>query len=165
MRVGQGMDVHAFSDDPARALVLGGVEIPEGPGLAGHSDADVVLHAVVDALLSATGLGDIGALVGVDEPATAGAPSRAFVEQALAGVRAEGWEVGNAAITIIAARPRITPHRPAIAASVAGLLGVGDRQVNVTATTTDGLGFTGRGEGIAGLAVVLLVAGGSGARR
>lgn len=165
MRVGQGVDVHAFGDDPGRALVLGGVEIPGGPGLVGHSDADVVLHALVDALLGAAGLGDIGGLVGVDAPATAGAASRLFVEEALAHVRAEGWQVANAAVTLIAARPRIAPHRSAMTASIAGLLGVSQRQVNVTATTTDGLGFTGRGEGIASLAVVLLVAGGSGDRR
>lgn len=165
MRVGQGVDVHAFSADPDRPLLLAGVEIPDGPGLAGHSDADVVLHAIVDALLGAAGLGDIGQMAGVDDPATAGAPSRLFVADALARIRAEGWEVGNVAVTIVAARPRIAPHREAMRGSVAGLLGIDGGQVNLTATTTDGLGFTGRGEGIASLAVVLLVAGGSDVHR
>jgi 2-C-methyl-D-erythritol 2,4-cyclodiphosphate synthase len=156
MRVGQGVDVHAFSDDSDRALHLGGVRIPGAQGLEGHSDADVVLHAIVDALLSAAGLGDIGGEFGSDDPAYAGASSRVFVERALQRIAEAGWQVGNVSCTLVAARPRIGPHREAIIASVAALLGVPRDAVNLSATTTDGLGFTGRGEGIACLAVALL---------
>jgi 2-C-methyl-D-erythritol 2,4-cyclodiphosphate synthase len=155
-RVGQGVDVHAFTDDPSRPLVLGGVLVPEGAGLAGHSDADVVLHAVVDALLGAAGLGDIGGLVGVDEPGTAGADSARFVAAALARLTAAGWQPANLDCTVVAARPRLAPHRDAIRSSVAALVGLAPDAVNVKATTTDGLGFTGRGEGIAALVVALV---------
>lgn len=158
MRVGQGLDVHAFSDDPARPLLLGGTRVPDGPGLAGHSDADVVLHALVDALLGAAGQGDIGTLVGTADPAYAGADSGMFVAAALERVTAAGWDVANADVTIVAQRPRLADHLAAIAGSVAGLLGVERDAVNVKATTTDGLGHTGRGEGIACLTVVLLAA-------
>jgi 2-C-methyl-D-erythritol 2,4-cyclodiphosphate synthase len=155
-RVGQGVDVHAFSPDPARPLVLGGVTVPGGPGLAGHSDADVVLHAVVDALLGAAGLGDLGSLFGSARPEYAGAPSTVFVAETRRRVGAAGWSLGNLDCTVVAARPRLAPHREAIRACVADLLGVGPDQVAVKATTTDGLGWTGRGEGIACLAVALL---------
>lgn len=158
MRIGQGLDVHAFSEDPARPLVLGGVRIAEAPGLAGHSDADVVLHALVDALLGAAGQGDIGAEFGSQDDDYAGADSQVFVAGGLERVEGAGWSVGNVDLTIVAARPRLDPHRTRIAASVARLLGVDAGAVNVKATTTDGLGFTGRGEGIACLAVVLLLA-------
>jgi 2-C-methyl-D-erythritol 2,4-cyclodiphosphate synthase len=157
MRIGQGVDVHAFSHEPDRPLVLGGVELPGAPALAGHSDADVVLHALVDAILGAAGLGDIGTMFGSDDPAYAGASSRVFVERALERVVEAGWRVGNVTCTLVAARPRIGPHRQAIGESVAQLLGVAPDAVNVSATTTDGLGFTGRGEGIACLATALLV--------
>jgi 2-C-methyl-D-erythritol 2,4-cyclodiphosphate synthase len=156
VRVGQGVDVHRFSDDPARALVLGGVRIPGAPGLAGHSDADVVLHALVDALLGAAGLGDLGSVFGTADPAYAGARSALFVEGALERVTAAGWGVGNADLTVVAQRPRLGEQRPRIAAAVAELLGVELPAVSVKATTTDGLGFLGRGEGVACLAVVLL---------
>jgi len=156
VRVGQGVDVHAFSDDPARSLVLGGVRLPDGPGLAGHSDADVVLHAVVDALLGAAGEGDIGTLFGSEDPDYAGADSQVFLAGALARVVAAGWSVGNVDVTIVAERPRLGEHRARIGESVARLLGVGAGAVNAKATTTDGLGLAGRGEGIACLAVVLL---------
>ena len=156
VRVGQGVDVHAFSDDPDRRLVLGGVHIPGGPGLEGHSDADVVLHALVDALLGAAGAGDIGSLFGSDDPAHQGADSRVFLSAALEVVQRAGLAPGNADLTIVAARPRIAPHRQAIGQQVAALLGVPAARVNVKATTTDGLGFTGRGQGVAALAVVLL---------
>lgn len=154
MRVGHGLDVHAFASLP-RALVLGGVEVP-GPGLAGHSDADVVLHAVCDAILGAGGHGDLGDLVGVDEAATAGAASTAFVARALARVGADGWSVGNVDCTVVAQRPRLAPHRQAIRDGVAAAVGVAPEAVNVAATTTDRLGAIGAGEGIACLAVVLL---------
>jgi 2-C-methyl-D-erythritol 2,4-cyclodiphosphate synthase len=156
VRIGQGVDVHPFSDDPARPLVLAGVTVPEGPGLAGHSDADVVLHAVVDALLGAAGLGDIGSLFGSDDPRYAGADSSTFVAEALRRVTDAGWRVGNVDCTVIAQRPRVAPHREAMRERLAALLGVAADAVNVKATTTDGLGFTGRGEGIACVAVVLL---------
>ena len=156
MRVGQGVDVHPFSDDPARPLVLGGVTLPGGPGLAGHSDADVILHALVDALLGAAGRGDIGTMFGSDDPAYRGADSRVFLSATLTAVAQVGLAVANADITVVAARPRIGPHRSRIAARVAELAGVDGARVNVKATTTDGLGFTGRGEGVAALAVVLL---------
>ena len=156
VRVGQGVDVHPFSADPARALVLGGVRIPDAPGLEGHSDADVVLHALVDALLGAAGLGDLGTLFGSRDPRYAGADSRVFVAGALDAVQAAGWRVGNADLTIVGERPRVGSHRARIAESVAGVLGAEPGTVNVKATSTEGLGFLGRGEGLACLAVVLL---------
>lgn len=158
VRIGQGVDVHPYHPDPGRRLVLGGVHIPEGPGLDGHSDADVVVHACVDALLGAAGLGDIGTLFGSDDPIYAGADSQVFLADALARVAQAGWRVGNVDITLVGQRPRIGPHRARMRATLATLLGVDVTQVNLKATTTDGLGFTGRGEGLACLAVVLLVA-------
>lgn len=157
VRVGHGLDVHAFSEDPGRPLVLGGITIP-GPGLAGHSDGDAVLHAVVDALLGAAGAGDIGAHFGEDDPVHAGAASTVFVGGALEAVAAAGWSVGNVDVTIVAQRPRLAAHREAIAASLARLLQIDPGAANAKATTSDSLGFTGRGEGIACFAVVLLVA-------
>ncbi|CAN5249555.1 MAG: 2-C-methyl-D-erythritol 2,4-cyclodiphosphate synthase [Euzebyales bacterium] len=157
MRIGQGLDVHPFSDDTSRPLLLGGVAIPGGPGLEGHSDADVVLHALVDALAGAAGLGDIGTLFGAEDPVHVGAASSVFLDGVLGQVAARGWAVANVDCTIVAERPRIGPHREAIAASVARLLDVPADRVNVKATTTDGLGFTGRGQGIACLAVALLL--------
>lgn len=155
-RVGQGVDVHPFSDEPERGLVLGGVRIPEGPGLRGHSDADVVLHALVDALLGATGHGDIGTLFGSEDPAYADADSQVFLAGALSVVVEDGWRVGNADLTIVGERPRIDPYRERIRTTVAGLLGVGRDAVSFKATTFDGLGFIGRGEALACLAVVLV---------
>lgn len=158
LRIGQGVDVHAFGEDPDRPLLLGGVRVDGAPGLAGHSDADVVLHALVDALLGAAGLGDIGAVFGSQDPAHAGADSQVFVAGALQRVAAAGWAVANVDLTVVAQRPRLASYRAAITDAVAELLGVASGDVNVKATTTDGLGLTGRGEGIACLAVVLLVA-------
>lgn len=150
--------MHAFASDAPedRLLVLGGVTIPGGPPLAGHSDADCVLHALVDALLGAAGLGDIGTLFGTDDPAYAGAASTVFLVETLRRLDEAGWEVGNADVTVIAQRPRLAAHRPAITTRVADLLGVAADRVTIKATTTDHLGFTGRGEGIACLATVLL---------
>lgn len=158
VRVGQGVDVHPFSDDPGRGLVLGGVRIPDEPGLAGHSDADVVLHALVDALLGAAGLGDIGTLFGSAEPEYEGTDSQLFLAGALGETVDAGWRVGNVDLTLVAEQPRVGPYREQIRGSLARLLGVPETAVNVKATTTDGLGFLGRGEGIACLAVVLLEA-------
>ena len=158
VRIGQGVDVHAFDPSPARVLRLGGVTIPDAPGLAGHSDADVVLHALVDALLGAAALGDLGELVGVDLPATEGADSARFVAQALDRIGAAGWAVGNVDVTVLAQRPRLSGHREAMRRRVAELLGLDVGAVSVKASTTDRLGFVGRAEGIACTAVALLVA-------
>lgn len=156
-RIGSGVDVHAFGDDPARPLLLGGVVVPEGPGLAGHSDADVLLHAVTDAVLGAGGLGDLGTLFGTDDPQWAGASSDRFLVEALSRCRTLGWVVGNVDCTIVAARPRVAAYTGAMTDSLAQLLEVEIDRVGIKATTTDGLGWTGRGEGIAALAVALLV--------
>ncbi len=156
MRVGQGVDVHAFSDDPDRPLVLGGLLLPGEQGLSGHSDADVVLHAVVDALLGAAALGDLGTVFGTDEPRYAGAPSSVFVEEAVRRVSTAGWSVMSVDVTIIAQRPRIDTHRTRIADAVQTLLGVAPGTVSVKATTTDGLGAIGRGAGMACQAIALL---------
>ncbi|MDQ3709629.1 MAG: 2-C-methyl-D-erythritol 2,4-cyclodiphosphate synthase [Actinomycetota bacterium] len=156
MRVGQGVDVHAFSDDHDRPLVLGGLLLPGEQGLSGHSDADVVLHAVVDALLGAAALGDIGTVFGTDEPRYAGAPSSVFVEEAVRRVATAGWSVMSVDVTIIAQRPRIGAYRTRIADAVQTLLGVAPGTVSVKATTTDGLGAIGRGAGMACQAIALL---------
>lgn len=155
-RVGQGFDAHAFSRQPGRTLMLGGVPIPGSAGLEGHSDADVVLHALVDALLGAAALGDLGTLVGVDETATAGASSRDFVAKACEHLASCGWAPGNLDVTVIAQRPRLEPHRQAIRERIAADLGVPVDAVSVKASTTDGLGWTGRGRGIAAFATVLV---------
>ena len=156
MRVGQGVDVHAFSDDEGRPLILGGVMIPGGPGLAGHSDADVVLHALTDAVLGAAALGDLGTLFGTDDPRYADAPSSVFVNEALRRAGQNGWRLANADCTIVAQRPRLAPHRIAITDGVHRLLGLEPGTVSVKSTSTDALGAIGRGEGIACLAVALL---------
>lgn len=156
MRVGQGVDVHAFSDDRDRPLVLGGLLLPDEQGLSGHSDADVVLHAVVDALLGAAALGDMGTVFGTDEPRYADAPSSVFVQEAVRRVTMAGWSVMSVDVTIIAQRPRIGTHRTRIADAVQTLLGVAPGTVSVKATTTDGLGAIGRGAGMACQAIALL---------
>lgn len=156
VRVGQGFDAHPFSGDAGRRLVLGGVRIPDERGLEGHSDADVVLHATVDALLGAAGLGDIGVLFGSDQPEYEGADSQLFLAGALNQVSQAGWRVGNLDLTLVGQRPRIGPYRDRICTSVANLLGIGAHRVNLKATTTDRLGFTGRDEGVVCMAIVLL---------
>ena len=156
MRIGQGVDVHAFDPRADRALRLGGVTIDGAPALAGHSDGDVALHALTDALLGAAGLGDLGGFVGVDDPAVAGAASRGFLVDAAAALAGRGWEVVNGDLTIVAQRPRLAAHLPAMRGAIADALGLEEAAVNVKATSTDALGFLGRGEGIAALAVVLL---------
>lgn len=155
VRIGQGVDAHAFSHGE-RVLRLAGVEIPGATGLDGHSDADVVLHAVTDALLGAAALGDLGALFGSDDPRYAGADSAMFVREALRRVGEAGWALGNLDCTVVAERPRLAEHLPAMRSRLAELLGVDAALVSVKATSTDGLGFTGRGEGVACLATVLL---------
>jgi len=158
MRVGQGVDTHAFSDVP-RPLVLGGVLVDDEAGLAGHSDADVLAHAVADALLGGAALGDLGSRFGVDDPALAGADSLELLRSVVADLAAAGWGPGNVDATLVARRPRLAPHRDAMRAGLAGALGLDVGAVSVKATTSDGLGATGRGEGITCLAVVLLVPG------
>jgi 2-C-methyl-D-erythritol 2,4-cyclodiphosphate synthase len=153
-RVGIGVDAHAFSD--GAALVVGGVEIPGEAGLAGHSDGDVVAHALVDAVLGAAALGDIGSFFPSDEAEWEGASSLLFLERAMAAVREAGFELVNADCVLVGERPRIAPLRAEMEQRLAGALGVGPGQVTVRATTTDGLGFTGRGEGLAAQAVALL---------
>jgi 2-C-methyl-D-erythritol 2,4-cyclodiphosphate synthase len=153
-RVGIGYDIHRTA--AGRPLRLAGVEIPGGPGLSGHSDADVVLHALCDALLGAAGLGDIGELFPDTDPAFAGADSRVLVRDVLQRVRAAGLGVHNADVIIQAERPRLTPFKPTMRAALASLLEVGPRQVNIKAGTNEGLGAIGRGEAIACWAAVLL---------
>ena len=154
MRVGCGIDVHAFG--PGDFVMLGGVRIPHARGLVAHSDGDVVLHALCDALLGAAGLGDIGQHFSDSDPQWRGADSRGFVTRVLAMVHAAGLAVVNADITVLAQVPRIAPQRLAMRAQVAQLLGIAETRVSIKATTTEGLGFLGRAEGIAAQAVVLL---------
>jgi 2-C-methyl-D-erythritol 2,4-cyclodiphosphate synthase len=154
MRIGQGVDVHAFAD--GRRLVLGGVEIPHPRGLAGHSDADVLLHAIIDALLGAAALGDIGGMFPSDDPQWAGASSIDLLHRAHERVRTAGYAVASLDATVVAQEPRLASHVPAMREAIAVALELDVTLVSVKATTTDGLGFTGRGEGIAALAVVLL---------
>lgn len=152
-RVGLGFDAHTF--DPSRPLVLGGVTIPDGPGLAGHSDADVLSHVVADALLGAAGLGDLGERF----PATEewkGADSIALLRECTAALTAAGWRVRNVDSTVIAEAPRISPYRDRMVETLADALGIASDAVSVKATTSDGMGFTGRKEGIAAMAVVLI---------
>jgi 2-C-methyl-D-erythritol 2,4-cyclodiphosphate synthase len=154
IRIGEGYDVHALV--PGRRLVLGGVEIPHSLGLLGHSDADVLLHAVTDALLGAAGLGDIGQHFPDSDDRWKGADSAELLRQALRTVQRQGWAVGNVDCTVIAQAPRLAPHREAIRRRIAELLDVDPGQVNVKGKTTERLGFVGRGEGIAASAVCLL---------
>jgi 2-C-methyl-D-erythritol 2,4-cyclodiphosphate synthase len=153
VRVGQGFDVHAFTDDPSRALVLGGVAIAGAPGLAGHSDADPVAHAIADAVLGAAGLGDLGRHFPDTDPAWASADSIAILAEATAMAAAAGFRPVNADCTVVAETPKLAPHTAAMVERLAGALGA---PVSVKATRAEGLGAIGRAEGVACLAVVLL---------
>lgn len=156
-RIGQGFDVHRFaSPDEGRRLVLMGCEIPHDRGLAGHSDADVMLHALMDALLGAAGLGDIGQHFPDTDPAYRGADSAALLSRVMDDLTGRGWRVVNADVCLIGERPKVGPHRERMRQRVAPLLGVPEEALNVKATTTEKLGFTGRGEGLAAQAVVLI---------
>ena len=155
VRVGLGIDAHAFSDDVP--LVLGGVDFPGERGLAGHSDGDVVAHALIDALLGAAGRGDIGELFPSEDPQWLDASSMRLLQRAYEVVKADGFALANADCVLIGEEPRIAPMRDAMRARLAGALGVAPEQIAVRATTTDRLGFTGRGEGLAAQAVVLLL--------
>ena len=153
-RVGTGFDAHAFEDGVP--LVLGGVQIEHPRGMAGHSDGDVLAHALTDAVLGAAGMEDIGALFPSGDPALAGADSIELLREAWRRVREAGWELVNADVVLVGEEPRLAPHRDAMRARLAGALGVEPERVAVRATTTDGLGFTGRREGLAAQAVALL---------
>jgi 2-C-methyl-D-erythritol 2,4-cyclodiphosphate synthase len=153
VRTGIGVDSHRF--EPGRRLVLGGVDVPHESGLAGHSDADVLTHAVVDALLGAAGLGDIGQHFPDTDAAYKDADSLALLRDVVGRVGAAGWSIGHVDATVMMERPKLAPHREAIAAALADALGPG-ATVNVKATTGERMGFVGRGEGIAALAVVTL---------
>ncbi len=156
MRIGHGYDVHRLTE--GRRLILGGVEIPWEKGLLGHSDADVLTHAVMDALLGAAALGDIGKHFPDSDPAYAGADSLKLLEQVTAMVTAMGWKIGNVDATILAQRPKLASHTDAMRENLARAMGISPLQVSVKATTEEGLGFTGRGEGMAAHAVCLLEA-------
>ena len=156
LRIGQGIDVHAWSDDPDRPLVLGGVTVPDAPGLAGHSDADVVAHACADAVLGAAGLGDLGDHFPDTDEQWAGADSLSLLAEVVTRAAAAGWRVVNLDATVVAQRPRLGPLRAEMAERVGAVVGA---PVSVKATTTEHLGFLGRGEGVACLAVALLEAG------
>jgi len=154
LRVGLGVDAHAL--EAGVPLVLGGVALDHPRGLAGHSDGDVIAHALTDALLGAAGLGDIGALFRSDDERWRGADSLDLLAEAYGQVRAAGFALVNADCVLIGEKPRIAPHRDAMRERLAAALGVEGARVNVRATTTDRLGFTGRGEGLAAEAIALL---------
>ena len=154
MRIGHGYDVHKLVE--GRKLILGGVYIPWEKGLLGHSDADVLTHAVMDALLGAAGLGDIGRHFPDTDPAYAGADSLVLLDHVVGLLRDRGWKVGNVDATILAQRPKLAPHIPQMRENLAVHMGTDLDRVNVKATTEEGLGFTGAGLGIAAHAVCLL---------
>ena len=153
-RIGHGYDVHRLV--PGRKLILGGVEVPFDRGLLGHSDADVLTHAVMDALLGAAGLGDIGKLSPDSDPAYAGISSLLLLDRVAQRLREAGWQVGNVDATVLAQQPKLAPHIPKMRQNLARHLGILQEQVNVKATTEEGLGFTGAGQGMAAHAVCLL---------
>ena len=154
MRIGHGYDVHRLK--AGRKLILGGVEIPWELGLDGHSDADVLIHAVMDALLGAAALGDIGKWFPDTDPQYRGISSMVLLQHVTALLRERGYRVGNVDVTVIAQRPKLLPHIPQMRENLATALGIGPERVNVKATTEEGLGFTGTGEGMAAHAVCLL---------
>ena len=154
MRIGHGYDVHRLVEE--RKLILGGVEIPYEKGLLGHSDADVLTHAVMDALLGAAGLGDIGKHFPDTDPAYKGADSLKLLDHVMEVLQEKGWQVGNVDATIIAQRPKLAGFIPQMRDNLAARMGVMPEQVNVKATTEEKLGFTGSGEGVAAHAVCLL---------
>lgn len=156
VRVGQGFDVHSFSDDPDRHLVLGGVVFDGERGLAGHSDADVIAHAVTDALLGAAGLGDIGLHFPDTDPALAGADSIELLRQAVAAVRAAGWTPGNVDCTVVLEAPKLAPRRDEVERTLSDAVGA---PVTVKGKRAEGLGALGRREGIASFAVALVTRG------
>lgn len=154
LRIGHGYDVHRLTE--GRALILGGVTVPFDRGLLGHSDADVLTHAVMDALLGAAALGDIGKLFPDSDEAYAGADSILLLRRVTALLREHGWQVGNVDATVTAQAPRLAPHIPQMRENLAAAMGTDASCVSVKATTEEGLGFTGRGEGIAAHVVTLI---------
>lgn len=154
MRIGHGYDVHRLAE--GRRLILGGVEIPFEKGLLGHSDADVLAHAVMDALLGAAALGDIGKLFPDSDPAYEGADSMVLLSRVARVLDENGYGIGNVDATVLAQRPKLAPHIPAMRERLAAAMGVDSGRVSVKATTEEGLGFTGTGEGIAAHAVALI---------
>jgi len=154
LRVGQGIDVHAFTEGDH--VMLGGVRIEHGQALAAHSDGDVALHALCDALLGAAALGDIGRHFPPSDPGWAGADSRDLLRRVDLMLKRDGWSVVNADITLVCERPKIAPHAQQMRVNIATDLGIDVSDVAVKATTTEGLGFCGRGEGITALAIVLI---------
>jgi 2-C-methyl-D-erythritol 2,4-cyclodiphosphate synthase len=155
MRIGHGYDAHRLTS--GRRLVLGGITIPHEQGLAAHSDGDVLIHALCDALLGAAGLGDIGQHFPDSDARFKNADSRIFLREVRARIAVQGWQVSNVDCTVIAQAPRLAPHIEAMRAHLADDLGIAPAQVNVKATTTEGMGFAGRAEGIAAHAVTLLL--------
>lgn len=154
MRIGTGYDVHRLTED--RKLILGGVEIPYEYGLLGHSDADVLIHAIMDALLGAAALGDIGLHFPDSDPAYLGISSLVLLKKTVALIKEAGYNISNIDATIIAQKPKLRPYIDTMRANIAQAAGIGTDQINVKATTEEGLGFTGRLEGIAAQAVCLL---------
>lgn len=154
LRIGQGLDVHAFA--PGDHVVLGGVRIPHTHSLAAHSDGDCAIHALCDALLGAAGIGDIGSQFPDSDACWEGADSRDLLRRCMSLLHDGGWRVLNADLTLVAQAPKVAPHVAAMRANLAADLGLDAGAVGIKATTSEGLGFTGRGEGIAALAVVLL---------
>jgi 2-C-methyl-D-erythritol 2,4-cyclodiphosphate synthase len=154
LRIGQGFDVHKLA--AGRKLIIGGQEIHYPKGLEGHSDADVLTHALMDALLGASGLGDIGMLFPDSDAKFRGASSISLLEVVCSKVSALGWRVSNVDLTVIAENPKLGPHRQAIVSNLANAMGIDSDRINLKATTTEGLGFIGRGEGIAASAVAVL---------
>ena len=157
IRIGHGYDVHKLVEE--RALIMGGVQIPYEKGLLGHSDADVLLHAIADALLGALALGDIGKHFPDNDPQYKGISSLILLKKTAELVRSRGYTIGNVDATVLAQRPKLAPYVPSMMENIAAALGVDVERVSVKATTEEGLGFTGSGEGIAAHAVVLCVAG------
>jgi 2-C-methyl-D-erythritol 2,4-cyclodiphosphate synthase len=156
MRVGNGYDIHRFREDGGGTLRLGGVEIPGAPQLEGHSDGDALIHAVIDAMLGAAGAGDIGQHFPPGEEATAGIDSRELLRRIVRLIAAQGYRLGNLDATVIAERPRLAEHIPAMRESIASTAGVDVDAVNVKATTHEGMGPLGSGDGIAAITAVLL---------
>ena len=154
VRTGLGIDTHAFA--PGRPLILGGVDIPHEEGLAGHSDADVLTHAVIDALLGAAALGDIGQHFPDTDPRFAGADSLELLRTVVVYLGERGFAIANVDVTVVLERPKLAPYRDEIRDALAGALGVAQDRVNVKATTGEGIGFVGRGEGAAAMAVATL---------
>jgi 2-C-methyl-D-erythritol 2,4-cyclodiphosphate synthase len=154
VRTGIGVDAHRFAE--GRVLVLGGLEFPGSRGLSGHSDADVVLHALMDALLGACGAGDIGEMFPDTDPAYKDASSMELLERVMGAVRERGFGVVNADVVVMCEEPRVGPYREAMRSNIAQALGIDPGAVSVKGTTTEGMGFTGRGEGIVAMAAVLI---------